>query len=419
MIKLGTAELSLRKAMFGIGAFGTLETGKGVAIHMPVLRQLLKNLNDPDSQKDNATCGGLILGNILDPTSLGAEIIHAKRNIEDIIIIHPEGNTFTYNLCDPKFTPSQNAEKITEILTKLIPNQKPDFLNKFRTTVMLFLESMHQNTPAVNLNSLTTAILYTNLKNEPLIEEFWETLTKKEKSSIKYGIYTIAQKIIRNSQLNKIFCSTSNFSMEDLSQKGKILIADLKDLDSETEIIIGYCLTYDFQESQKNKKDTKRATFYFCDNFEKYLSTQNDRDLEFYGNSRMNRVIPLLTTTSYSHILDALKSETKANLLTQSIGTWIFCRTTDTKTCEFGETLAANPKFDKTKFCRLNTAALETSKTGWHTEALIYHSITQPFKSSNGIIKLPHLYYDQTMRKLGETAMQKLVGETEFKILTK
>jgi hypothetical protein len=279
----------------------------------------------------------------------------------------------------------------------------------------------------------------------------WIQLNPNTKSTLKTTITNMLGPIASNPRLQKVFCRDTNFSFRDLPNRGKIVLFRGSGIDKSTARLICVCLKIDFQTWQKRRNgsaaaafglNTNRTVVFICDEYQEFVTCGGEGDETFYGVSRSTRTAPIVATQSYNSLETAIKNKEQTKTLRQNIATWVFFRSTDQDTCELGKFLAGQSKkedfstsqdttgfletasnlgggggnkgssisiskkleenFRTDDFSRLVTMTMEKSKSGpWYSEAIIYHYHDTDDSAESRCYKtrLPHLYYDNKLRK--------------------
>lgn len=279
----------------------------------------------------------------------------------------------------------------------------------------------------------------------------WIQLNPNTKSTLKTTITNMLGPIASNPRLQKVFCRDTNFSFRDLPNRGKIVLFRGSGVDKSTARLICVCLKIDFQTWQKRRNgssavayglNTNRTVVFICDEYQEFVTCGGEGDETFYGVSRSTRTAPIVATQSYNSLETAVKNKEQTKTLRQNIATWVFFRSTDQDTCELGKFLAGQSKkedfstsqdttgfletasnlgggggnkgssisiskkleenFRTDDFSRLVTMTMEKSKSGpWYSEAIIYHyhDIDDSAESRCYKTRMPHLYYDNKLRK--------------------
>jgi hypothetical protein len=432
-LKLGDVNLSLSDAQCGIGILGGIGTGKSVAAEVPILSQILQQLNSKDESSPFAKCGGLIIdvtGNIY--TAIIEELVLAGRSIEDLIVLDPSSNLFQYNPIDPHQTTEENAEKLARV-QKLLGSgsggENAYWDQTSEATLKTFLHLLHVQKRAplgiddlmrvIKNDELATAlcdeveqILEQKKKNSTITADdyliytdavsqcrnAWIQLNQNTKSTLKTTFCILFGSITSNPKYTEIFCNDTNFCFKDIANKGKIILFRADQFDKETGRLIGTSLKLDFQTWQKRRNgscaeryglNTTRTNIFFCDAYPEFATCGNYGDEQFYGICRSTRTISVITSQSYNSLATSIKNKEKIDTLLQNIATWIFFRTTDQDTMELGAQLAKQ-LLTKDDFCKLATITTERCKTGpWYSEVFI-HTAEKCYKTN-----LTHQYYKE------------------------
>ena len=151
-----------------------------------------------------------------------------------------------------------------------------------------------------------------------------------------------------------------NMNIAEYRNLSKILAAYLK-LDFQSEVLMKLA----------NKTNTTPVAF-VCDEYSEY-ATENDAN--FFSQSREAKCINIVSTQSYTSLLNAVKEQTAAKVIIQSLVNKIWFRTDDLFTIE--EAQKQLGKEDKVKFSRsISENAKETT----------YNHILKTFRSENSNI---------------------------------
>ena len=144
-----------------------------------------------------------------------------------------------------------------------------------------------------------------------------------------------------------------NISIGQYPNLSKIICAYLK-LDYQTEVL---------------KRDTNMCTpsFFVCDEYQEYV-TENDSN--YFSLSREFKAINIVSTQSYSSLLNALNNEHTLNVIIQSFVNKIFLRTDDVYTIEHCQRLFG--KEEKTKIS--SSISENAQETNYNYMLKIMHS---------------------------------------------
>lgn len=165
-------------------------------------------------------------------------------------------------------------------------------------------------------------------------------LDERTKSILKSEITRITGTFISDFEISNIFCPKKediNFSgFYDAIKNGKIVvlnmnIAEYKNL---SKIIAAY-LKLDFQSEvlfqlSKNSNDIS-PTVFMCDEYQEYVTIS---DADFFSQSREAKCINIISTQSYSSILNTLQNEASVKVIIQNLINKLWLRTDDLFTIE-------------------------------------------------------------------------------------
>ena len=234
-------------------------------------------------------------------------------------------------------------------------NQENYYKSKINTLRNLFLSGKMSSEDIYNLYSS----LY-------FFENEFINLDERTKSILKSEITRITCLFVSDYKISKTFCpkkSEINFKgFEEVINAGKIVvlnmnIAEYKNL---SKIIAAY-LKLDFQsqvlsELSKNK-NIINPTVFMCDEYHEYVTTS---DADFFAQSRESKCINIVSTQSYSSILNTLQNESAVKVIIQNLVNKLWLRTDDVYTIENAQKQLG--KEDKTKISKnISENATETN----------------------------------------------------------
>jgi len=172
---------------------------------------------------------------------------------------------------------------------------------------------------------------------------------------------------------------------KEVIEKGKIVVLDMNIAEYNTlsKIIAAY-LKLDFQSEvmQNLKTNTSRTTCFISDEYSEYVT---ESDANFFSQSREAKCINIVSTQSYTSILNTLKDENATKVIIQNLVNKIWFRTDDTFTIE--EAQKQIGKEDKQK---ISTSISENAKE------TTFNYITKTFNSNNSSISESINSYIQT-----------------------
>lgn len=158
-------------------------------------------------------------------------------------------------------------------------------------------------------------------------------------SILKSEITRITNYFVSDYSVSKTFNPQINeenfYGFTDLINDGKIVILNMNiaEYRNLSKIIATY-LKLDFQTevlSRLSKKNITRTVAFICDEYHEYI-TLNDAD--FFSQSREAKCINLVSTQSYSSLLNTLQNNTNLNVILQSLVNKLWFRSDDLFTIE-------------------------------------------------------------------------------------
>lgn len=370
---------------------GTIGTGKTSSAMYPFVNQLMKK-----------NLGMLILdvkGNFHNKIKEFAKLYNRK-----VIVIELNGKE-TYNPLDkPNLKPSVLANRLRTILT-LFSNQNTtdtywlDKVESFLTEAIklcriynngyvTFVELhklIYDKKYLMEKIELTKKIFLSNSLSQNQIYELstcldfffseFKNLDSKVLSIIQSEISRITQIFVNDLDVKNTFCPPKEKitfkgfqNLEDYIVVLNMNIAEYRNL---SKILATY-LKLDFQSEVlmrlANSSNISPVAF-ICDEYQEYV-TANDAD--FFSESREAKCINIISTQSYTSILNAVKDQSAAKVIIQSLVNKIWFRTDDIFTIE--EAQKQLGKEDKIKYSRsISENAKETK----------YNYLLRSFKSDN------------------------------------
>lgn len=370
---------------------GTIGSGKTSSAMYPFVDQLLaQNL------------GMLILdvkGNFYSKVLELNKVYH--RNV---IVLELNGQ-YNYNPLDkPNLKPSILANRLRTILT-LFSNQQVtdtywlDKVESYLTECIKLCRLYNDNyVTFIELHKLINSTSFLEEKISVIKEKFladqfssmqihdlnscldffqneFKTLDSKVFSIIQSEITRITQIFVNDYEVSKAFCpskGTVNFSgFGNLGNDIVVLNMNVAEYRNLAKIIATY-LKLDFQSEvlmRLAKPNKIQPVAFLCDEYHEY-ATENDAN--FFSESREAKCINIVSTQSYTSLLNAIKNEASTKVIIQSLVNKIWFRADDTFTIE--EAQKQLGKEDKVKYLRsISENAKETK----------YNYILNTFKSNN------------------------------------
>jgi len=351
----------------------------------PFLEQLIK-YNKPN-------LGMLILdvkGNFFKQVLKYAE---EYNRFEDIIVISLDSDVRYNPLHKPDLNPSVLANRLKTILELFSPQTSESYwLDKVQDILTECIKLCRlYNDGYVTFTEIHNLITYNdyykskieNLRNLfvsgklshedvynlysslSFFENEFTKLDERTKSILKSEITRITGIFVSDYKISKTFCSSKieltfeNF--EAVINSGKIVvlnmnIAKYKNL---SKIIAAY-LKLDFQSdvlSQLTKNNNLNPTIFMCDEYHEYVTIS---DADFFAQSRESKCINIVSTQSYSSILNTLQNEASVKVIVQNLVNKLWLRTDDVYTIESAQKQIGRE--DKTKISKnISENASETN----------------------------------------------------------
>lgn len=342
---------------------GTIGTGKTSSAMYPFTRQLIEYNHFNSAKK----IGMLILdvkGNYYREVYKYAKIYN---RLDDIIVIELNGK-YKYNpLNKPNLKASVLANRLKTILLLFSKNNTESYwldeaekiltecikLCRLYNDNYVTFEEIHKLVTNKNYYLKKIQILRNNFltqdfnyeKNYDLLssitfleEEYWK-MDERTLSILKSEITRITNYFISDYSVSKTFnpkISEENFhGFEDLINNGKLVVLNMNiaEYRNLSKIIATY-LKLDFQTevlSRLSKNDVNRTVAFICDEYHEYV-THNDAD--FFSQSREAKCINIVSTQSYSSLLNTLQDNTNLNVILQSLVNKLWFRSDDIFTIE-------------------------------------------------------------------------------------
>ena len=390
-------EKSLYQNILITGAIGS---GKTSSAMYPFSKQLIEYKSNSTKEK----LGMLILdvkGNYYNKIFEFAK--NCKRE-KDLITIDLSGN-IKYNPLDkPNINPSVLADRLKTILLLFSPNNSEDFwLDKVSQILTesiklcrlynygyVTFEELHnivffRDYYMEKVSSLKEAFLNNKLSKEEtfnllsclnFFEKEYYSLDDRTISILKSEVSRITSLFISDYSVKSTFCPKKEdinfFGFSDLINNGKIVvlhmnIAEYKNL---SKLIAAY-LKLDFQSeviSRLNNLNnsnfinlfdstSNRPVCFISDEFQEYIT---DTDSNFFAQSREAKCINIVSTQSYTSLLNTLKSESSMKVIIQNLVNKLWFRNDDIFTIEEAQKVIG--KEDKLKTSRtISENAKETN----------------------------------------------------------
>lgn len=342
---------------------GTIGTGKTSSAMYPFTSQLIEHNHFNSAKK----IGMLILdvkGNYYREVYKYAKLYN---RLDDIIVIELNGK-YKYNpLNKPNLKASVLANRLKSILLLFSKNNTESYwldeaekiltecikLCRLYNDNYVTFEEIHKLVTNKNYYLEKIQILRNNFltqdfnyeKNYDLLssitfleDEYWK-MDERTLSILKSEITRITNYFISDYSVSKTFnpkVLEENFhGFEALINDGKIIVLNMNiaEYRNLSKIIATY-LKLDFQTevlSRLSKNDITRTVAFICDEYHEYV-TLNDAD--FFSQSREAKCINIVSTQSYSSLLNTLQDNTNLNVILQSLVNKLWFRSDDIFTIE-------------------------------------------------------------------------------------
>lgn len=342
---------------------GTIGTGKTSSAMYPFTRQIIEHNHFNNSEK----IGMLILDVKGNYHSEVYKFAKMYNRLDDIIVIELDGK-YKYNpLNKPNLKASVLANRLKTILLLFSKNNTESYwLDKveqilteciklcrlYNDNYVTFVE-IHKLVTNKNYYLEKIKILRNNFltqnfdseKNYDLLssitfleEEYWK-MDERTLSILKSEITRITNNFISDYNVFKTFNPNKyeeNFSgFSDLINTGKIVVLNMNisEYRNLSKIIATY-LKLDFQTevlSRLSKRTSMRTVAFICDEYHEYV-TLNDAD--FFAQSREAKCINIVSTQSYSSLLNTLQDNTNLKVILQNLVNKLWFRSDDLFTIE-------------------------------------------------------------------------------------
>ena len=328
----------------------------------------------------------------------------AKKYDRKVIVIELKGNE-TYNPLDkPNLKPSVIANRLRTILT-LFSNQNTtdtywlDKVESFLTEAIKLCRLYNDGyVTFIELHKLINDKTYLNNKLEITKKKFlankfsneqvyelstcldffmseFKNLDSKVLSIIQSEISRITGLFVNDLDIKNTFCPPKEKitfkGFQHLEESIVVLNMNVAEYRNLAKILATY-LKLDFQSEvlmRLAKFSNMKPVAFICDEYHEYV-TSNDAD--FFSQSREAKCINIISTQSYTSLLNALHEQSSAKVIIQSLVNKIWFRTDDIFTIE--EAQKQLGKEDKIKYLKsISENAKETN----------YNYLLGTFKSNN------------------------------------
>ena len=343
---------------------GTIGTGKTSSAMYPFTKQLIEYKNNNYKEK----IGMLILdvkGNYFTKVK---EYANLYNRLDDLIIIEPNGH-FTYNPLDkPNLKPSVIANQLKNILLLFSPNNSESYwLDKAEAVLCEFIkfcrlyndnyvtfEELHKlvisesyyhekldilHDSFIN-NKLSSTKLYDLLSCINFFEKDFFSLDSRTFNILKSEITRITNCFVSDLEIKHTFSPSRNSltfkGFADVLKSGKIVVLNMNinEFKNLSKIIAAY-LKLDFQteimSQLANGYSPSRISAFISDEYSEYVTLN---DANFFSQSREAKCINIISTQSYTSLLNSLNNQNATKVIVQNLVNKFWFRTDDIFTIE-------------------------------------------------------------------------------------
>ena len=368
---------------------GTIGSGKTSSAMYPFTRQLIRYKADNKKEK----LGLLILdvkGNYHNQVEEYCNLYGRKK---DLIVLSLDGN-IKYNPLDkPNLKAHVLANRLKTILTLFSSKSgEPYWLDKaeqiltesiklcrlYNNGYVTFIE-LHKLITIPDYYSSKISILrnmfltgkfskedcFNLLSSIEFFEKEFLKLDSRTMAILKSEITRITGCFVSDYQIQKVFCPLKeeiNFKgFRDLIAQGKILVLNmnLAEFKNLSKIVAAY-LKLDFQTEVMSrlsyiKDNSFRSVAFISDEFHEYVTST---DADFFAQSREAKCINIVTTQSYTSLLNSLDNQNTTKTIIQNLVNKLWFRTDDIFTIE-----DAQKQLGKEEKTKISKTISENAKT--------------------------------------------------------
>ena len=370
---------------------GTIGTGKTSSAMYPFTKQLIEY-----SCKDfNNKIGMLILdvkGNYYIKV---LEFAKACGRENDLVVISLDGK-YKYNpLHKPNLKPSILANRLKTILLLFSPNNSESYwldkveqiltecikLCRLYNNGYVNFEEIHKLISVENYytekieylrkkfinNEFSSEDIYNLMSSLNFFQKEFLSLDQRTLSILKSEITRITNVFVSDYQIYKIFNPKEEelnfYGFEDLIKNGKIVVLNMNisEYKNLSKIIATY-LKLDFQTEVMTRlandfNISHRTVSFISDEYHEYCTSS---DSEFYAQSREAKCINIVSTQSYTSLLNSLNDKYSVDVIVQNLVNKFWFRTDDIFTIESAQKQIGKEDKEKT-FRSISENAKETT----------------------------------------------------------
>lgn len=397
---------------------GTIGTGKTSSALYPFTEQLISFKSYSLSQK----IGMLILdvkGNYYKQVQ---DYCYKCNRIKDLIVIGLNSKTYYNPLDKPHLKATVLANRLKTILCLFSKNNSESYwLDKAEQVIAECIKicRLYNNNYVTftELHNLVTVPNYYyekikylrnqftsgNLSKEDcfnllsalnFFEKEFMQLDSRTLSILKSEITLITNCFVSDFEIQKIFCSPKekiNFNgFSDLIKNGKIIVLsmNISEYKNLSKIIAAY-LKLDFQSeilSQLSYGPASRTSAFISDEYQEYVT---ETDADFFAQSREAKCINIVSTQSYTSLLNTLNNKYTVQTIIQNLVNKLWFRTDDIFTIE--EAQKQIGKTDKLKYSK--TISENSKETNYNYISRSFTSIDSNISESiNSYYNFDYVY---------------------------
>lgn len=343
---------------------GSIGSGKTASAMYPFTKQLIEYEHNNKIKK----LSFLILDVKGNYYSKVLDFAKKFNRLNDVIVLQINGK-YKYNpLNKPHLKSSVLANRLKTILLLFSPNNTESYwldkseqilesfinycriynngyvtfdeIHRLVTSYSYYFSKLKLARERLMLNKLSREDCYLLLNSISFLEDDYFFLDSRTHNLLKSEITRITNLFVADYEINKTFCPNKEeenfYGFEDVIKNGKIVvlnmnIAQYKNL---SKVIAAY-LKLDFQtdviKQLSNSSTVKRPTVFISDEYQEYVTSS---DADFFSQSREAKCINIVSTQSYTSILNTLSNQNSAKVIIQNLVNKLWFRTDDIYTIE-------------------------------------------------------------------------------------
>ena len=344
---------------------GTIGTGKTSSAMYPFTKQLIEY-----SCRDPLNKIGMLILDVKGNYHIKVMEFVKKCNREDDLIVISLNGSFKYNpLHKPNLKPSILANRLKTILLLFSPNNSESYwLDKVEQVLTeciklcrlynndyVTFEEIHKLISIDNYylekiivlrkkfvnNEFSNEDIYNLISSLNFFQKEFLMLDQRTLSILKSEITRITNLFVSDYEIYKTFNpkieDLNFFGFEDLIKNGKIVVLNMNisEYKNLSKIIATY-LKLDFQTEvltrlSNNFQISNRTVAFISDEYQEYCTSS---DSEFYAQSREAKCINIVSTQSYTSLLNSLNNKYSVEVIIQNLVNKLWFRTDDIFTIE-------------------------------------------------------------------------------------